>query len=210
MAPVYDRTMNIIYVQSDEGDYIVDVTTGDVTHVGLGLEWGTTSLVYIDPVNEQILVSDRSSIFVLDKTGDKIDELECDDMMPVGFAVLSDPNYLLVVCIDGTLYMFDSQTRDFLLTVSVTAPEEYASSACFYRDLENGILYVQLGDVLNGVDLGSLTEYICVRNTLGYHEASDRYFTRSDNEDAGISVGFFRHYSFEDLVDRVNRDLGYF
>ena len=210
MAPVYDRTMNIIYVQSDEDDYIVDVTTGDVTHVGLGLEWGTTSLVYIDPVNEQILVSDSSSIFVLDKTGDKLDEIECDDMMPVGFAVLSDPNYLLVVCIDGTLYIYDSQTRDFLLTVSVNAPEEYVSSASFCRDLENGILYVQMGDVLNGVELSSFTEYICVRNALGYHEASDRYFTRSDNEDSGISVGFFRHYSFEDLVDRVNRDLGYF
>ena len=131
-------------------------------------------------------------------------------MMPVGFAVLSDPNYLLVVCIDGTLYIYDSQTRDFLLTVSVTAPEEYVSSASFCRDLENGILYVQLGDVLNGVELSSFTEYICVRNALGYHEASDRYFTRSDNEDSGISVGFFRHYSFEDLVDRVNRDLGYF
>ena len=209
MAPVYDHTLNIIYVQSDVCDYIVDVNTGDVISVDTGDDWDRTSLIYIDPVTEHILISDRTKILILDRTGNTLNEIGCESMMPVGFSVIDDPNYLMVVGIDGSLSFYDGETYESIWTVSLATPEVYVSNPSFYYERESGTLYVRLGGVLNGIEISSLTAYLSIENCIGYHAASDRFFTYSDNLDSGISVGFFRHYTFEDLLNRVYSDLGY-
>lgn len=208
MSPVYDHSMNIIYLQTDDGDYIVDVTDGEVISVEREPEWNTTTIVCPDPENERIFISDGMSIIIVDLEGNKIGTVNNVLLMPVGISVIDDTGYLLIMCIDGSLIIYDAQTLEVIGWTSLTMPSEYASDVSFVYDNENNILYVQIGDVLDGLDLDSMTEFADIRRCLGYHAASDRFFTYSDNEETGISVGFFRHYTLQDLIDRANDYLG--
>lgn len=208
MSPVYDHSMNIIYLQTDDGDYIVDVTDGEVISVEREPEWNTTTIVCPDPENERIFISDGMSIIIVDLEGNKIGTVNNVLLMPVGISVIDDTGYLLIMCIDGSLLIYDAQTLEVIGLTSLTMPSEYASNVSFVYDNENNILYVQIGDVLDGLDLDSMTEFADIRRCLGYHAASDRFFTYSDNEETGISVGFFRHYTLQDLIDRANDYLG--
>ena len=67
---------------------------------------------------------------------------------------------------------------------------------------------INTGPLTDIVDTESWLEIGSVRNSLGYHEKTDVFFAYSNTSFDNYHIGYFRHYTLSDLIDKAHRILG--
>ena len=75
---------------------------------------------------------------------------------------------------------------------------DYASS--------DGLLFCQNSIITSVIDLDTWYEETCVVNSFGHHRPTNRYFTYSYKTTDEYYLGYFNHYSTEELIQKA-RDI---
>ena len=78
----------------------------------------------------------------------------------------------------------------------------------WYMDDEKGLLYVSLGNAMTVVDTGRWADTCMIYLCTGYVPSADIFLMKIDNEDGMDTVGWFRHYSVEELKVKAEKLLG--
>ena len=205
MRPFYSDENEMIYVSSDEGDYVVDVSEDEYERVALPSGWSGTSNISVSGEG-RIAVSDGSEIMMLDEDLDPELTINLSGHSPLGFTFMDDPeaSILLVMFSDGTLTEYDALSGEFISSTEVSCYSNYFPQAEFDIDSDNGILYVTMGNLLDMVDLDSMVETAYITECLGYNHTSDRFYTMSYTSSDERHIGYFRHYTLEDLIDKAD------
>ena len=123
---------------------------------------------------------------------------------PVGTTCID--NSLLVLFNDGSLNQYDKDSNEFIkkIDVSVYKPE----SASFEYDEENKLLYIQIGQYTSVVDIEGGVQIAHIGYSLGYSKNKDVFYTINGEADGSSQVGFYKHYSVDDLIDKAHEMLG--
>ena len=137
-------------------------------------------------------------------------------------------DYFLAACSDGSLYKYSTANGKLLdktdLTVTYfnrkdqktkvdtalqTLGEEDKDYVCWFTgDEENGLVYIQVGSTMDIIDMDDFYEITSIENSLGYHQPSDTFWAYSiNNEDESCDVGYYRHYTLEELIDKAKDSL---
>ena len=115
---------------------------------------------------------------------------------------------MLVACADGSLYRYDAATGEFIGETVISSYSNYNPEVEFSFDYDAGYLYVQQYQLTNVINLNNWSEEAIIEHSFGHHVGTDRFFTYSWEDEDDIHVGFFRHYTLEELIKRAQEMIG--
>lgn len=213
LAPVYYDDLGVAYVSTSDGDYLINVGNESYTHMDLPASWSGTSNIIEDSLHERLIISDgRQILFINPGTGDIEMTISSGGMMPLGYTFIRDEerelNVLAVAYSQGILIRYDAETGEYIGSSDMSTYANYTPTAEFTVDYETGTIYIQQERLLNVIDLDSWVETICIDNCLGHHMRSDRFYATSYMNDGEVNVGYFRHYTAEELIARAREIIG--
>jgi len=109
-----------------------------------------------------------------------------------------------VVFADGTLSRYDADTKEFIgkTDIMISGGTKYRDPI-FTWDDEKHTLYLQLDTILSIVDTETWITESIVYQCLGYHAGSDRFYIYSKGGEEGNEIGYYKHYTVEDLIQKA-------
>ncbi|MBP5180655.1 MAG: TIR domain-containing protein [Clostridiales bacterium] len=212
-APQYFEDIGMIYAGMQEGDAIVFTEDDEYVEVALPDTWYDTEIVRYDPETRRVMVSDRHEILILDELGDEVLRVSSGGRIITGYTILHGEQYgegglLLVSHNDGSLMRYDALTGEFMGNSEMSYYYNYVPDAEFTVDSEAGLLYIFQHGLLSVIDLESWVEYAYVENSFGHHGPTDRFYTYAYEVENEPQLGYFRHYTIEELIAKANEILG--
>lgn len=212
MSPVLSDELGVVYVASQNGDYLVDTDTDDYTHVDLPDTWLGTGRAIMDVSRNRVVVSDCRDIIFLDAdSGEILNTIAGGGMKVLGYDFLMDEesgtDILVVVYAEGYIYRYDASTCELIGISEISTYTNYMPEVTMEADFENGFLYVQQEELTNIISLGSWVELAHIEQSFGHHASTDRFYTYGTRDTDSYTIGYFDHYSMQDLIDRANELL---
>lgn len=198
----FDAKTGIVYC-SGTFDCIINTQTSEVIDVTRSATWGKTEMVHIDGDAQKIAISDTTDVSVLDFEGNELYKFSCPEVSPYG-AVFHD-DLLLVPYANGYLYRYNAQTGEYLERTEITYPGSSDYKTTFSFDDEAGLMYLQIGTLIDVIDKKSWTELAYLSQALGYHSKTDTFISHSYSTSEGYTIGYFKHYSLEELIEKANK-----
>lgn len=212
IAPVYVDELGIVYAGTTDGDRLFDVETGDYDRIDLPDDWMGTQFAEPDPEGEQIIVSDGHQVLMVDRYGEISNVLYPDGHSVIGLGVLRDESLeqavIAVVLHDGSIYRYDASTGEFIGKNEISGYTNHETEATLVPDYENGYVYIEMDRLTDVVSLDSWYEVSYVENSLGHHIPSDRFYSLQYSNSGDLMVGYYDHYTLEDLIERADELLG--
>jgi len=211
-APRYfPNADSIYYSDANNGDYIISVGQRKTYEVKLPKDWSGTYVVECDSRGGNWIIADHTRVLVVGSSGHVDQEIGANGLYPLGASFYSDmktDDQILVVYNDGTLLRYDAESGKFIsrTTVDTIANRDFAAK--LYLTGDKKLLMIDTGPLTDIVDTESWLEIGSVRNSLGYHEKTDVFFAYSNTTFDDYHVGYFRHYTLSDLIDKAHRILG--
>lgn len=216
IAPRYFPDVGVIYVVDDDSNYLIYTDEDECTSVSLPRDWMGTTAVEYDPYYRRFLITDGMNVATVDLEGDAEIIISTAGRTPIGFTVLSDDEEryginpsgeILVAYSDGILNRYEADTGEYITSVDISTYVNHATSAEFYPDYEAGYLYIEQEMLTDVVSMEDWIEYAYIQNGLGHHSGTDTFYSFSYVEDGLYYLGYFRHYTLEDLIARAQTML---
>ena len=107
----------------------------------------------------------------------------------------------------GYLYRYDVRTGELLGSSEITICTSFVNTSEFYQDETKGIVVIMNGSSASVIDTASWVETAYIENCYGYHAGSDRFFTEAKNGEQTVSIGYFKRYTTEDLIEKAKNIL---
>jgi sugar lactone lactonase YvrE len=201
----YLESMDKVYVDAAT-DLIVDMATGNVAEMKYESYFGDALAVTADEEGRIFAVSGNESIKLIDSEGEYLGEILCGGAEPLdmAFVNVAGKELLVVAYRNGNLYRYDPYTGEFVGKGDLTVYSTFMLSSGFEYDSEQGLLYVRCSDMLNIVETDTWVEVATIRNCFGHDKETDTFLTYGyDNSSEEGVVGYFKHYSVEELVRKA-------
>ena len=208
-APVFSSESNTIYVP-DVTDRIINTENGEVTNVELPEDWDGTRMVKPDSNGGAFIVSDSKNIAVINKSGTIRYNIICPGIEPVGMEYYSDINMkndeIIVFYSNGAIYRYLFSTGAFLGRIQGTS-RDYFFKVKFLFDYDGNNLYIQADNLTEVIDLRTWVLTAEFDKSIGYYPPKDIFYTVGAYEDKKIMIGYFRHYTADELRKKAEEQL---
>ncbi len=186
-------------------DFIINTGTGEVKEVIHSEDWNGTKMVVIDETERKIVLSNEKTIIVYDFEGNELYDIECPDVAP--FTAAFHDSMLLVPFSDAYLARYNAETGELIAKSEITCYSSSFSECSLTFDEENGIILFQQGTIIDIIDEESWTDLAYLTQSFGYHKATNTFISSSKNDDNQYSIGYFKHYSVDELVEKAKKLL---
>ena len=194
----YDPETGLMLIQGNP--YIIfDLNTGSITQYQPPAGWSFISNGAAMSKTGLFAVSDQMSIIVFDKAGEQVANISSSDKQLTGFDFWGDQ--LLIASSNGYLYRYDARTGSQLgvSTITTSATQDMA----FTIDETAGLIYLQNDMQTSVIDAQSMIEVAAIDSCFGHSPKKDRFYTVSyENEDT-FRIGYYKHYTPEDLIAKA-------
>ena len=194
------KAMNIIF----------DLAENEITPVEFEEEWGSTKRACISSDGSIIAVTDETDFKLIDKSGKVLSEFSCRNVSPTGLSFVKNNNseeFLLVQYDNGRLLRYDASTGELVGTIE-TGTGNYLYETLISHADGDKYIYVSAGGVMVAINTDTWLVEIEMNNFLGHHAASDVFFSYSyANRTDETYVGFYRHYTVNELIDKAKKEL---
>ncbi len=204
------RDLTWLAATTSSGTFLVNTRTGNTEKLSLPEDWQTTTLLTFDNEGHYALTDGRQ-ILIRSLDGAEVTSITRSQSEPIALVLVtaSDNTRMLVVpCNDGTLYYYNAVTGAYISenlysTYTRVNPREVT----WNLDPEKNILYLKQNKLVNMIDLNDRIELAYIENCLGRHEPTDRFFTTSYTSSSSVNIGYFRHYTLEELIEKGHNIL---
>jgi len=201
---------NMIFVAFDGYSAFIDVDSEDVIVPDFQSASGDNINVAEDPSGEILFLASKNEIVLLDKEGEQIRSITTNgrDIREMDCYTIGEDICLFVSFSDSTLcrYNIEDMTLQGITDIS-TYSGGFSGTVTFSYDAEAGYFYVQYGFLTDIIETQTWYEVGVVRNSLGHHSGTDRFFVDCEEGESSF-IGYYRHYTIEDLVDKANDMIG--
>jgi len=207
----YKQAQAIYYSDKVEGDYIIDIAEHEDYKVKLPRDWTGTTVVEVKDDGKKWIVADSAHVLILDNEGHMELELDLNGQIPTGAAFYSPSKgteQILVVYDEGFMFRYDAESGAFIGRSEVETYPGYAERAKIRFSEDGKTIFIQTYFITDVVDVDTWVELAVVWNSLGYHEGSDGFYSFSYTGAKDYRVGYFRHYTLQDLIDKAHKILG--
>ncbi len=205
IAPIWLPEAEAIYYIGLKSEYVIYPDGRPTIEVVLPENWQNTSLVAYDKKSNRFAICDRSSIRFVEADGTCKDTIRCPGATPLGISFYTEPDkdsVLLVAFDDGSLSRYDS-TGQFIGKTEISVVSSLTRNASFDFSSSDRLVYLQVGYYTDILDRETWVEEACIYGSLGHHTLSDRFYTFSSKNEQ-YSIGYFKHYSVDDLIRKAN------
>ncbi len=208
-APKYFPDLNVIYYNDKAGNYLIDVENHEIKEIDLPKDWAGTTVFEPDADGDRWIIADMSRVLIFNSDGEQEMELLCGGISAIGatFYKQGKSEQILVVFDDGSFYRYDAKSGDFIGKTEVETYTDYWLDAEICIDEEQGLIFIQTGQITDIVDMESWIEVSVVWNSFGYHKPTDRFLAFSFKSKKSVRIGYFRHYTLDDLIDKAEEIL---
>ncbi len=184
---------------------LLDLETGEELAASFGRlqGWQTLKDVKVDSKGENYIVSDGKYAAVFNS--DMTLKYQLADM-GVGISGIdfyeekNGETILLVLYDTGYFCRYALEDGAFLGASDITVKVGANDFAEFELDKENHTMYIRNELDLNVVDTDTWVETAYIRDCLMHHMDSDRFITCESMKMEEIRIGYFEHYTMEDLI----------
>ena len=125
--------------------------------------------------------------------------------MDITFIDADGKEIIVVAYTNGTLYRYDKETFEFLGKSDLSViGSSFVSNKYFDYDSEKGLLYFKNSDITDVVETDTWVEVTCIYNSFGHDKKTDTFLTYGyDQKSTEGVVGYFKHYSVDDLIQKT-------
>lgn len=197
----YYEEIKIVCTQGDE-DLVTDIETKETNKLQVPEEWTGADCYSDDSIDGLFAVSDGNTILLADKKGMVKETIVCPGLSPMGMTFIDGD--LLVLYNDGSLNRYSVKTGEFLKNIDVIVSYSYSGEVIFDHDKENDLLYIQMDNLCDMVDMKNGYELASIYYCLGHNKNRDIFITTSKGPDGEKQAGYFRHYSVQELKDKAH------
>ncbi len=197
----YYESENVVYVPGEVG-YRLDMGTRQATKIEVPEGWTGDSCHSNEARNGTIAVSDGKTILLSDSAGKVTATIQCPGVGPIGMTFTEEE--LIVLYSDGGLYRYQPDTGEFIGKNEVMVG---TGEVFFEQDKENHLLYIQIDDLTDIVDLDGGLETAHVPRSLGYHRGQDIFITLSGGAKEKTKVGYYKRYTVPELIEKAHAIL---
>ena len=203
----YLPAADAVFFCSGDRLFVADLNKSKIKEVSVADSW-TSSLykrLYVTSNDDgsKILVSDRHTITVMDSSYKELYTVHSDCESRCG-AVFKDG--ILYLCSDNYLSLYKEETGELINRIALTYDVPGAAKFVFNEKAHE--VYIQTSDSISIVDTEAWVEIACISGAYCYNAKSDRFYAYSFQTSSQCYVGFFKHYTMEDLVAKAKRFLG--
>lgn len=212
--PMYLQGLNAVYYVGSSEEWIVFLDDSESVKVprpeGRSMEVKAAG----DPKTGRIAITDNYTISLLDiknKQAETVVEISCPGASPLGLSFYEpknskDSSLLLVPFSNGRLYRYDTVTGAYVGSSEMSSFRSKNGDVTFDYASSDGLLFCQNSIITSVIDLDTWYEETCVVNSFGHHRPTNRYFTYSYKTTDEYYIGYFNHYSTEELIQKA-RDI---
>lgn len=211
LAPKYFADSNqIYYSDTNEGDFVIDVSSGRIRRVPLPSNWFKTTVVANDGETGKWVICDQNQTLLVDEESSNVMKLNSSINQALGVMFFDPPKgdkQILVVYDDGTMCRYDLEDGSLIDSFNVTVYSYFFDTVTFRYVEEQHMILMQTGYVTDVIDAETWYEVALVENSLGYSEANDEFFTYAKNGSL-YYIGTVPHYSVDELIEKAKEILG--
>lgn len=205
--PFFSKINGKIFVLGELNDCIIDVNSENAIMVEHPEEYNTTILFAPSANGKEYVISDGKLIQNVNDSGKiKWSISCCPGNEPIGMAFYDNKKEkckeILVAYNNGSLYRYNADNGSFIGMSDISVYANYDTFATFDFDYEHNLLYVQSYLITDIIDLDSMIETTCIENSLGHNIPTDRFYTLSFTNPGYNHIGYFKHYTLDDLIQK--------
>lgn len=208
IKPQYYPDGNCIYYADSSCDYLLRLDSGDFITIPHIEDWNGTEYVIIHPEDKDLFaVTDGSKILLIRRDGTVQTEIGCSGPEPMGLHFCDSDrdgktDTLLVPYDSGDLYRYSVKDGAFIGKSDLSIYLNASYAAEFSYDTAKDLLYIQIGRITDVIDMDSWIEVACVENCFGHYAPTDHFITTSYTASSEVHVGYFRHYTLDELKNK--------
>ncbi|HBZ77787.1 MAG TPA: hypothetical protein DEO39_03660 [Clostridiales bacterium] len=209
-VPVYYPELKEIVVSDKEDVFVINVESNDIKQLRLSSNWSGANVVEHNKEGNRWIIADLTHVLVFDSDWNQEMDLQTNGRAAVGAAFYKEgtsSEQILVVFDDGSFYRYDGETGDFIGKTEVEMYYNTFKEATLTIDEEQGLIFIQTGNITDLLETESWVEVAVVWNSLGYHKPTDTFFAFSFTGAVDFHIGYFRHYTLQELKDKAYRIL---
>ncbi len=204
-SPIYLKDVSAIYCPTAEDDFIINTKNKKLVNIESPYGWAGAQYATCDDVSDLIIATDKNTVAAFDITGALKYYITCPGTTPVGLFCLDDE--LLVPYSNGWLYRYKLSDGSFLGRTNITTYVAGSKDAKFEYDKKKHTLYIQNSQMTNVIDTESWVEVASLNYCLGHHGPSDHFMSYAHNSTDKYRLGYFRHYTVTELMQKGNKLL---
>ncbi|MCR5147801.1 MAG: toll/interleukin-1 receptor domain-containing protein [Eubacterium sp.] len=202
----YFPRLNKIYVMNygdSNTDALIDVSTNQTYDINLPEGWDTTLMAAEGYFGDEIAIANNNTTMIIANKGDSKYTVNAPGLEIIGlsFCKTGNDEILLVTYNDGSLYRY-TNTGAFLGRSDLSTYINSSNNHTFDFDYENSLLYVHFYAMVDIIDMSSWYEVANIMNYIGYHKQTDHIYTLSTIDNNIKTIGYFKHYSTEELIKK--------
>ena len=209
-VPVYYPELKEIVVSDKEDVFVINVESNDIKQLRLSSNWSGANVVEHNKEGNRWIIADLTHVLIFDSDWNQEMDLQTNGRAAVGAAFYKEgtsSEQILVVFDDGSFYRYDGETGDFIGKSEVEMYYNTFKEATLTIDEEQGLIFIQTGNITDLLETESWVEVAVVWNSLGYHKPTDTFFAFSFTGAVDFHIGYFRHYTLQELKDKAYRIL---
>ncbi len=204
-APVLEG--DLIFVFDENGSFIVDTKEDEIIFPDIPDGKEACTLSAYDPESGYFALSGTGYICLYNGEFELVEEIDVSYAPVLGIDFLtideSEGSMLLAVLGTGYLQRYDGATGEFLGRTEIT--HDYADSKvteCEY-DPEWNAVYITTDSVTDVFDVDYFYEIATIPRGIGHHAGTDRFYVLSLVDLSCQYLGYFEHYTLEEIEERA-------
>ena len=174
-------------------------------------DWHGLTSVDMNAKGEEYVVSDGKQVGVYKKDGTLKYMIADQSIVVKGVYYLQKDKgeeEILVLYEGNKLYRYDPKDGSLLGVADISGYVNSGGTISFRQDKKNNCLYIQCDYLLSIVDTKNWVEMAAVQQCFGYDMPRDRIITYSSLGDEEYRIGYFKHYTLEELIQKGKDILG--
>lgn len=212
VIPVFIDDMDLIYVAAHNMNYMIDTTNGNEIRVDLPEGANDIICVVPDVESEHVVVANGSDIMFVNRQGDVDYSVSTEGKHPLGIDILTNEEdgtrILVAAYANGSLGRYDPDTGAVIGMTDISSYINHLSPVTFQPDWDNGYLYIQFDRLTDVINMDTWYQEAAITDCFGHHIPTDRFYCTSSPVAGEEEVGYFRHYTVQELVDRAYAIVG--
>ncbi len=207
----YLPASGLIYLNDRTGYYVINIEGETVKPLDYEHDDANPPCVVENGDGTRIAFGKLNSVYIMNSQGETVKTLPGSGMnvISMAFHKFKDKDYetLVVYYDNGKIFRYNADTGDIEGSSETTIYTNVAAKANMEFHDESGMLYITRKGSLSIVETDRWIEYAFIESCLGYAKESDRFITMSYESEEKYKMGYFKHYTLEDLKAKAEKIL---
>ena len=207
----YLPASGLIYLNDKTGYYVINIEGETVKPLDYEHDDANPPCVVENGDGTRIAFGKLNSVYIMNSQGETVKTLPGSGMnvISMAFHKFKDKDYetLVVYYDNGKIFRYNADTGDIEGSSETTIYTNVAAKANMEFHDESGMLYITRKGSLSIVETDRWIEYAFIESCLGYAKESDRFITMSYESEEKYKMGYFKHYTLEDLKAKAAKIL---